>query len=159
MHHAKYIRCHLDTSLNTPLHVVKPLPSLVPNRHQRMAKHPTHRGVPIDDICTNYGATDFIPALSRFIAQYQHPDYSKAQVEALSESIHVPFSKISVFHCLKFFSYDAYSLNPLDEVVTNSIHVDPAHFNKYGKEVPGQFDTAVIQFRDASDDLDLKGTF
>ena len=159
MHHAKYIRRHLDTSLNTQLHVVKPFLSLVPKCHQQMAKHPTHRGVSIDDICTNYGATDFIPALSRFIAQYQHPDYSKAQVEALSESIHVPFSKISLFHQLKFFSYDAYSLNPLDEVVTDSIHVDPAHFDKYGKEVPGRFDTAVIQFRDASDDLDLKGTF
>ena len=159
MHHAKYIWCCLDTSLNTPLHIVKPLPSLVPHRHQHMAKHPTHRGVPIDDICTNYGATDFSPALSWFIAQYQHPDYSKAQVEASSESIHVPFSKISVFHHLKLFSYDAYSLNPLDEVVVGSIHVDLVHFDKYGKLVPGQFDTAIIQFRDASDDLDLKGMY
>ena len=66
MHHEKYIRHRLDTSLNTPLHVVKPLPSLVPYRHQQMAKHPTHRGVPIEDICANYGATDFFPALSRF---------------------------------------------------------------------------------------------
>jgi hypothetical protein len=159
MHHEKYIRRRLDISLNTPLHVIKPLPSLVPNRQQQMAKHPTHRGVTIDDICTNYGATNFIPALSRFIAQYQHPDYSKAQVEALSESIHVPFSKISVFHRLKFFSHDAYSLNPLDEVVTDSIHVDPAHSDKYGKMVPGRFDTAIIQFRDAGDDLDLKCMF
>ena len=39
--------------------------------------------------------------------------------------------------------YDAYSLNPLDEVVTDSIHVDPAHFDKYGKVVPGRFDTAI----------------
>ena len=92
MHHAKYICCRLDTSLNTPLHVVKPLPSLVPNRCQRMAKHPTRRSVSVDDICNIYGTTDFIPALSRFITQYQHPDYSKVQVEALSESIHVPFS-------------------------------------------------------------------
>jgi hypothetical protein len=156
MHHEKYIRRHLDTSLNTPLRVTKPIPSLVPNRHQRMAKHPTRRGIPIDDICANYGATDFIPSLSRFIAQYQHPDYSKVQVEALSESIHVPFSKISVFHRLKFISYDAYSLNPLDEVVTDSIHVEPAHTDKYGKVVPGRFDTAIIQFRDAQagDDMD-----
>ena len=77
---------------------VKPLPSLVPNCHQRMAKHPTHRGVPIDDICTNYGATDFIPALSWFIAQYQHPDYSKAQVKALSEPISCPIFVTWHFH-------------------------------------------------------------
>jgi hypothetical protein len=130
---------------------------LVPYRHEQMAKHPTHRGVPIDDICAKYGATDFISALSWFIVQYQHLDYSKAQVQALSESIHVSFSKISVFHCLKIFSYDAYSLNPLDEVVTNSIQVYPAHFDKYGKVVPGRFDTAIIQIREAHD-LDLKGT-
>ena len=158
MHHDKYIRRRLDTSLNTPLHIIKPLPSLVPYRHQKMAKHPTHRGVLIDDICTNYGATDFIPALSRFILQYQHPDYSKAQIQVLSESFHIPFSKISVFHRLKFFSYDPYSLNPLDEVVTDSIHVDPSHFDKYGKEVPGRFDTAIIQIREAPD-LDIKGMF
>ena len=159
MHHEKYIRRRLDTSLNMPLHVIKPIPSLVPKRQQRMSKHPTHRGVTIDDIRVEYGTTDFIPALSRFIAQYQHPDYSKAEVEALSESIHVPFSKISVYHRLKYFSYDAYSLNPLDEVVVDSIHVEPSHFDKYGKVVPGQFDTAIIQFRDASDGLDLKCVF
>ena len=158
MHHEKYIHRHLDTSLNKPLHVIKPLPSLVPYRHQQMAKHPTHRGVPIEDICAKYGATDFFPALSRFIVQYQHPDYSKAQVQALSELFHVPFLKISVFHHLKIFSMDAYSLNPLDEVVTDSIHVDPSHFDKYGKVVPGWFDTAIIQIRDAPD-LDIKGIY
>ena len=158
MHHEKYIHRRLDTSLNTPLHVIKPLPSLVPYRHQQMAKHPTHRGVPIEDICAKYGATDFFPALSRFIVQYQHRDYSKVQVQALSESFHVPFLKISVFHRLKFFSMDAYSLNPLDEVVTDSIHVDPSHLDKYGKVVPGRFDTAIIQIRDAPD-LDIKGIY
>ena len=156
MHHEKYIRRRLDTSLNTPLHVIKPIPSLVPYRQQKMAKHPTHRGVPIDDIREKYGATDFIPALSRFIIQYQNPDYSKAQVQTLSDSFHVPFSKISVFHRIKYFSYDPYSLNPLDEIVTDSIHVDPSHFDKYGKEVPGRFDTAIIQIREARD-LDMKG--
>ena len=100
----------------------------------------------------------FFPALSRFIVQYQHPDYSKAQVQALSELFHVPFLKISVFHHLKIFSMDAYSLNPLDEVVTDSIHVDPSHFDKYGKVVPGRFDTAIIQIRDAPD-LDIKGIY
>jgi len=93
--------------------------------------------VPIDVICTQYGAMQFIPALSRFVAQYQHPEYSKSQVEAASTSIHIPFEKISVFHCLKFISYDVYSLNPLDEIVVDLIHTDPAHLDKYGNVVPG----------------------
>ncbi|KAF8816261.1 hypothetical protein BYT27DRAFT_7221500 [Phlegmacium glaucopus] len=113
-----------------------------------MTKHPTHQGIPIEVVCTKYGATQFIPALSRFITQYQHPEYSKAQVEIASKSIHIPFSKVSVFHRLKFVSYDVYSLNPLDELVVDSIHVDPVHFDKYRNVVPGRFDTAIIQVKD-----------
>ena len=123
-----------------------------------MAKHPTHRGVPIEVICTKYGATQFIPALSCFIAQYQHPEYSKAQVKAASNHIHIPFSKVSVFHRVKFVSYDVYSLNPLDESVVDSIHVDPVHLNKYRKIIPGRFDTAIIQVKDSCSNLGLKGT-
>ena len=163
MHHEKYICCHLETSFNTPRHVQKPLPSLIPECRQWMAKHPTHRGVPIKVIFTKYGAMQFIPALSCFIAQYQHSTYSKAQVKATSTSIHIPFSKISVFHCLKFVSYDVYSLNPLDEIVVDSIHTDPVHFNKYRNVVPGQFDTIVIWVKDSdgglASSLNLKGMF
>jgi len=158
MQHKKYLCRRLDTSFNTPLHVQKPLPSLIPERQQRMAKHPTHRGVPIEVICTKYGATQFIPALSRFVAQYQHPEYSKAQVKVASNHIHIPFSKVSVFHRVKFVSYDVYSLNPLDESIVDSIHVDPVHLDKYRKIIPGRFDTAIIQVKDSRSDLGLKGT-
>ena len=123
-----------------------------------MAKHPTHYGVPIDIICSKYGATHFILALSQFITQYQHPDYSKAQVKTASKFIHIPFSKLSVFHRIKFFSY-SHSLNPLDKIVVDSIHIDPTHLDKYDREVPGQFDTAIIQFRDGSNDMDLKSMY
>ena len=37
--------------------------------------------------CTKYGATQSIPALSCFVAQYQHPEYLRAQVEAASVGI------------------------------------------------------------------------
>ena len=112
-------------------------------------------------VCTKYGATQFIPALSWFIAQYQHPEYSKAQVEIASNSIHIPFSKVSVFHRLKFISYDVYSLNPLNELVVDSIHIDPVHFDKYRSVVPGRFDTAVIRIkdRDPHGNSSLKGMF
>ena len=162
MHHEKYICRWLETLSNMPLHIQKPLPSLIPKYWQWMAKHPTHQGVPIEVICTKYGAMQFIPALSCFIAQYQHPEYSKAQVEAASTSIHIPFLKISVFHRLKFISYNVYSLNPLDKLVVDSIHTDPMHFNKYRNVVPGRFDTVVVQVKDSQDggtSLNLKGTF
>ena len=108
-----------------------------------------------------YGTTQFIPALSHFVAQYQHPKYSRAQVEAASTSIHILFWKISVFHCLKFVSYDVYSLNSLDEIVVDSIHTNLVHFDKYKNVVPGQFDTIFIQIKDSDSgtSLDLKGAF
>ena len=66
-------------------------------------------------------------------------------------------SSILIFssNCIKFFSYDAHSLNPLDEIVVDSIHVDPTHLDKYDKVVPGQFDTAIIQFRADSNPVDV----
>jgi len=118
----------------------------------------THWSVPFEVIGTKYATTQFIPALSWFIAQYQHPEYSKAQVEVATQSIHIPFSKVSVFHHIKFISYDVYSLNPLDKIVVDSIHVDPVHFNKYRKVVPGRFNTAVIQVKDYGNP-GLKGMF
>ena len=161
MHHEKYICHHLDTSFNTPLHVQKPLPSLIPECRQQMAKHPTHWGVPIEVICTKYGATQFIPALSCFVAQYQHPEYSRAQVKAASTSVHSPFSKISVFHWLKFVSYDVYNLNPLNKTVVDSIHTNPMHLDKYRNVVPGWSDTVVVWVKDSDNgiSLDLKGMF
>ncbi|PPQ83323.1 hypothetical protein CVT26_015163 [Gymnopilus dilepis] len=158
LQHGNYVRRQFGTSSNTPLHIQKPLPSLIPQRRLRMAKHPTHRAVPLTDICTKYGATSFIPALSRFITQYQHPNFSKAQVEAASHSVHIPFSRIPVFHRIKFVSYDLYGLNPLDEEVVDSIHVDPVRLNKYGKVIPARFDTALISIGENSeDDLGIKG--
>ena len=126
MHDATWevLHWHLDMSFNMPLHVQKPIPSLIPEHWLQMTKHPTHQGVPIEVVCTKYGTTQFIPALSWFIAQYQHPQYSKAQVKIASNSIHIPFSKVSVFHHLKFVSYDVYSLNPLNKIVVDSIHID-----------------------------------
>jgi Plavaka transposase len=35
MHHEKYIRCCLKTSFNTPLHIQKPLPALIPSTGSR----------------------------------------------------------------------------------------------------------------------------
>ena len=61
-----------------------------------------------------------------------------------SHSIHIPFNKLSVFHRIKFVSYDLYALKPLDEAVVDSIHVDPVHLDKYQKVVPARFDTAII---------------
>jgi hypothetical protein len=72
----------------------------------------------------------------------------KAQVEAASLSIHIPFQKLSVYHHIKFVSSDPYSINSLQTMV-DSIHAQLAGLDKYGKGVPGQFDIELITYNGA----------
>ncbi|PPQ73617.1 hypothetical protein CVT26_010525 [Gymnopilus dilepis] len=141
LQHDKYVRRRLEV-LNDIPPPVKPLPSLILRRTLQMALHPTVRGVRLSTIREAYGATFFEAALSRFVIQYQHPDYNKAQIEAAS-NVSLPFYKLPVYHRLKFVSHDPYSLDPTAKDVVDSIHVEPASEDRNGKVVPGRFDTAV----------------
>ncbi|KAF9522749.1 hypothetical protein CPB83DRAFT_840238 [Crepidotus variabilis] len=69
---------------------------------------------------------------------------TKRQVEDSAASLHPPFHKVSVFHCLKFVSHNPYSINPTAAIVADSIHCKPARFNRYGTQIPGRFDTAMV---------------
>jgi hypothetical protein len=44
-------------------------------------------------------------------------------------------------------SHDPYSLDH-GETVADSIHAQPARSDKYGKEIPGQFDTALVNYNE-----------
>ena len=62
MLHEKFIRRCQEASQGLPS-FPRVLPSLIPSRSQRMAKHPTHKAVPLSTIQDNYGARDFDAAL------------------------------------------------------------------------------------------------
>ncbi|KAF8176925.1 hypothetical protein BJ912DRAFT_1024283 [Pholiota molesta] len=145
LQHEKYTQRRMS-AMHAP-QIIKPLPSLIPLRHQLMTKHPTVAAVSLDDIREKYGASHFESALARFVVQYQHPTYSKAQVAASAASFHIPFYQIPVFHRLKFWSNDVYALDPLAQNIVDSLHVEPAHFDKYNKVVPGRFDVALVNFK------------
>lgn len=151
MLHAKFIHRRLTASDALQVSVQLPIPSLIPHRSLTMARHPTLLGVSLEAIRQKYGAKHFTAALSRFIVQYQHPTYTKNQIEVASETLHLPLTKISVYHRIKFMSHDVHSLDPLAEHVVDSIHVEPNRFDKYGKVVPGRFDTAMINFNNGGD--------
>ena len=53
------------------------------------------------------------------------------------------------------------SINPLDEIVVDSIHTDPVHFDKYRNVIPGRFDTIIVWVKDSDigGSLNLKGMF
>jgi len=145
MQHEKFIRREMDTNLNSPQHIIKPPPCLIPQRRLHMAKHPTKAGVTLEDVATDYGATDFTIALKRYVVRYLRPDLtSRNQIDAAAYDLHLPMQKVPVFHRVKFVSFDAYALDPLNDKTVDSIHIEPAHLDKYGKTVPGRFDTALI---------------
>jgi hypothetical protein len=149
LRHAKFITRQLSradhdhTANPSP---PKPPPCLIYPREVQMAKHPTVWGVTLDSIRDHYHAMYFEPALARFVAQYQNPSYTKAQVEAASLNVHIPFRKLSLYHRIKFVSRDPYSLDNA-QVVVDSIHAQPARKDKYGKEIPGRFDTGLINYK------------
>ncbi|KAF8958080.1 hypothetical protein BDZ97DRAFT_1906593 [Flammula alnicola] len=146
LQHDKFIRRRVNTA--SQINLIKPLPSLIPLRHQIMTKNPSARAVSLDDLRQKYGATDFVPALSRFIAQYQHPTYSKTHIERIAATLHIPFSMVLVFHRLKFWSHDVYAADPLAKNIVDSLHVEPARLDKYDNIVPGRFDVALINYGD-----------
>jgi Plavaka transposase len=158
LRHHRYVQHQLRVS-ESAQHDVSGLPTgtkppclpacLVYPRQLVMAKHPSARGVSLDSLRDDYGAQFFEAALARFVAQYQNPEYTKAQVEAASLSVHIPFRKLSVYHRIKFVSSDPYSINSLQTVV-DSIHAQPACLDKHGKGVPGRFDTGLITYKDGA---------
>ena len=112
-----------------------------------MAKHPSARGVSLESLRTNYGASYFKAALAQFVAQYQNPRSTKAQIEWAASNIHIPFQKLSVFHRIKYVSRDPYGLEKGENVV-DAMHAQPACLDKYGKIIPGRFDTGLVNYKD-----------
>lgn len=147
LQHEKYIRRREAAASNSRV-PRKPPPSLVAARRVQMAKHPTRQSVPLDVIRNQYGAQFFNAALARFIIPRLNPEanLTPQQIEAMSHTFDIPFTRIPVFHRLKFVSRDMYSLTPEAQFVVDSLHVEPPRLDKYQKAVPARFDTAVINF-------------
>ena len=56
----------------------------------------------------------------------------------------LPFRKVSTFHKIKFFHTDPEGYTGSSEV-QDVIHAQPAHWDKCIKEIPGQFDMALLK--------------
>ncbi|KAG1873270.1 hypothetical protein C8R48DRAFT_669873 [Suillus tomentosus] len=111
----------------------------------KMTRHPSRKLVPFREITSlsSHGATHFIPALARFIVQYNHPRLSFQQIEDRAVNIHLPCDSIPVFHRIKFWNNEIHATETLD-----SIHAQPAVKNSKGRVVKAaRFDTCLIQVR------------
>ncbi|KAJ7108928.1 hypothetical protein C8R43DRAFT_1091820 [Mycena crocata] len=141
--HEKYIQWRLDGSPSPP--TVEPLaPGIVYERRVQMTKHPTHKAVRITTLVDEYGAVLFRDALTRFIVQFNNPTLSRAQIEAQCGSVVLHFSRVPVFHRIKFVTEDPYTARGPEDAVIDSIHVQPRKSLRSGKELPARFDTALV---------------
>ncbi|KAI0348953.1 hypothetical protein OH77DRAFT_1465870 [Trametes cingulata] len=120
-----------------------PSPSSPMLLHLVMTKQPSAKGVHISQLINTYSARIFREALARFVVQYRHPDWSAAQVERAATAVYLPFSTVPVYHKAKFLLADSDGrpgCGPLIDVVP----AHPACQGKYGHQIPGCFDTALI---------------
>ncbi|KAJ7639594.1 hypothetical protein B0H17DRAFT_1216799 [Mycena rosella] len=147
-HHEKYIQWRLDGSPAPP--TLKPLPpGIIYERRLKMTKHPTHKAVRINTLVADYGAVLFRDALIRFIVQFNNPTFSRPQIEARSASVTLHFNRVPVYHRIKFITEDPYTAGGPEDSVVDSIHVQPRKPLSSGKELPGRFDTSLVN--DGSD--------
>ncbi|KAJ3562007.1 hypothetical protein NP233_g9840 [Leucocoprinus birnbaumii] len=123
-----------------------PLPCLVHKRQPQLPKNPTVYGVHLNVIRQEYGAEFFEAALARFVAQYQDPTVigDRRRLEKAASEIQIRFYKIPVFHYLKFVSKDPYTPPNAAPAVVDAIYAKPRYLNKRKQEIPGRFDTAMV---------------
>ncbi|KAJ7478845.1 hypothetical protein B0H11DRAFT_1725700 [Mycena galericulata] len=141
--HEKYIQWRLDGSPAPP--TIEPLPpGIIYERRLKMTKHPTLKAVRIDTLVADYGATLFRDALTRFIIQFNDPTLSRAQIETQSASVALHFNRVPVYHRIKYVTEDPYTVGGPQDSVIDSIHVQPRKSLRSGKELPGRFDTALV---------------
>ncbi|KAJ7940032.1 hypothetical protein B0H13DRAFT_2226250 [Mycena leptocephala] len=141
--HENYIQWRLDGCPAPP--TVAPLPpGIVYERRLKMTKHPTLKAVKISTLIADYGAHSFRDALARFIVQFNTPTLTRAQIEAQSSSLALHFNRVPVYHRIKFITEDPYTAGGPEDSVVDSIHVQPAKSLRSGKDLPGRFDTALV---------------
>lgn len=123
----------------------------------RMALHPTRKSVSLATIESplHYGALSFIPALKRFIVQFNDPTISqRRRLDDCASSVHLPFDSLPLFHRIKFWNEELGGHDTVD-----SIHAQPPSYGSQNVAIsPARFDTALIQVRGvASQSKQLQG--
>ena len=108
--------------------------------------------VKLADLPQLYGIQFFSAALSRYVAQFNAPNVDHRALEEAAYGVNIDFSKIPVFHRIKFIRHDPIK-NETHTV--DAIHVQPPRTDRRGDTIPGRFDTALVCLKPQS--LALKG--
>ncbi len=131
--HENYIqwRHHNSPELTPPS--IPPLRSL---RRLQMTRFATVQSVSINELVSNYGAASFYDAFSQFVVLWRNRQTPRAQVERDVMNVDIPFTTVSVYHCIPFVGED--------NDIVDSIYVQPQGRDGEGQIVPARFDTALI---------------
>ncbi|KAG6907625.1 hypothetical protein DXG01_008161 [Tephrocybe rancida] len=116
-------------------------PGLELDRVLHMAKHPSARSVTFNTLASEYSAPLFHIALAHYVTLINKPHLTPAQVERQLWTIRIPFTKVPVWHRIKYHRTD-----PATGVIStaDSIHAWPAKKDSRGRAVPGRFDVALV---------------
>ena len=107
-----------------------------------MTKTPSEKAVSFRQLGEAYGAVSFEKAL-RFIAEYNNPHTSPRDLPFLADVLPLMFDNVWVYHKAKFWESDfCLYRNASDEY--DVVHCTPARRDRRGHEIPGRFDTALI---------------
>ncbi|KAF8812743.1 hypothetical protein BYT27DRAFT_7220846 [Phlegmacium glaucopus] len=128
-------------------------PGLETNQTLKLTKHPTARMVPLNVLVAKYGATHFRTTLAHFVALTNNPNLTCAQLKWKLWGICIPFSKLPVWHHVKFVRMD---LSTSKIVTADSVHCCPGQLDSHGKPLPSRFDTALIN-DSTGEDIGLDG--
>jgi Plavaka transposase len=107
----------------------------------KMARNPERRQVPFNILATEYGALDFQDMLAEFIAQLNHPGVSGGALQNHAHDTHIPFTRVPVFHKIKFTTSNTFNETEIADVV----HVRPEQKDSRGRIIPARFDTILVE--------------
>ncbi|KAH9837658.1 uncharacterized protein C8Q71DRAFT_706547 [Rhodofomes roseus] len=143
MQHERFVAWRLAgaTTPSLPNPVLQP-PQ--PTIHLSMTKHPSVASVSIRELVNDYGATYFLAAMGRYVAQIRYPHIqTRRQLEEEARNIWLPFHSVGVHHKAHFWLGDAEHFQPMSDS-WDVAHAKPSWKNKHGLEIPARFDTVLV---------------
>ncbi|KAJ8084846.1 hypothetical protein PM082_003623 [Marasmius tenuissimus] len=141
--HTKYLQ-YIASNHATLLPIYNILPGVVFERSLKMAIHPSAKGVKFSCLISDYGAAYFKEALQRYVLSVRDPGLSYRALEQQAPYVNIPFSRVAIWTRVKWTSPDMYSSTENGTIIVDSAHVSAARRGKHGHEVPGRFDTVLV---------------
>jgi hypothetical protein len=105
-----------------------------------MPRNPSVKAKTICDIIARYSTVDFTDALGDFIAGVLNDILPGWATQYRSEDVFLPFSRVPVYHSMKFTSDNHEELEIVD-----AVHSRPEQRDSHGRIIPSCFDPVLVK--------------